>query len=273
MLRERPGIVGTVADTTGPLESVPVTLTDHSGTTTRTVTDSDGGYRFARLATGTYEISVTPPDGYATPAPDTGVIVAGDDVTGQDLTLSRVGSRHRHRHRRRCTCPGRRRHRHRSYRRSAPADRRRRHLPARATAARHLPCHRPPARRLHRPGRRHPQRRPHGCRRARGGVDFTLLVTSVTTSPTPTGSSSATPSTSPTSSSAVPVGTSPTSGNPQGLSTTGGPVLGLLLAGLALLVLGAGLAIALRRGRHARRTPVRRLQPAHRVVLRRPPGA
>ena len=91
-LTANPAVSGTVTGGGSGLGGVTVILTPLSGPPLTTVTAGDGSYTFPLVPSGTYDISVQPPDGYDAAPPIDGVVVAGDDVTDQDFDLTRPGA-------------------------------------------------------------------------------------------------------------------------------------------------------------------------------------
>lgn len=83
-------VSGTIIDGDGnPLDGVTVSVDGPAGTTTAT-TGTDGTYLVGDLPPGSYDISVTAPDGYTVDGPTivTAVITAsGDVIVDQDFTL------------------------------------------------------------------------------------------------------------------------------------------------------------------------------------------
>ena len=79
-------IHGTVTDPSGALvQSVPVVLTSASGGAKTATTGRDGGYRFAAVAPGTYQLSISAP-GFA-PANMENITIAAGRAVLQNITL------------------------------------------------------------------------------------------------------------------------------------------------------------------------------------------
>jgi len=94
VLEADPDITGTVTGGGGPLGGVTVELDDGTDVV-RTTTGPDGSYRFARVPSGDYTISIpTPPADYTAPDPLSLSVEADDDdadLAGQDFALGRPG--------------------------------------------------------------------------------------------------------------------------------------------------------------------------------------
>ncbi|WP_375481659.1 carboxypeptidase regulatory-like domain-containing protein [uncultured Jatrophihabitans sp.] len=249
-LLEQPSVSGAVAGPDGPLATVPVTLTDADGHETHTVTDTAGDYQFERVPAGTYTISATAPDGYAPAQDREGVVVDTTDRTGQDFTLTKVGSVAGT-----VTSDGR-----------PVAD-----VPVTVagpggdrdartgtdgvfalgdlTAGTYtITVHPPAGYRIDGVSSRTESITAAG--ELRGGVDFTLtrLATTPPSTPPPTDT------TPPTSGTGTPppvgAGAGPGGTGSSPLAATGGPLAALLAGALGLLALGVGTLLASRRPRH-----------------------
>ena len=82
---------GTVNGQISPANAVTTVTATSGGTpaTTATATPNAGGvYAFAALAPGTYTLSYTPAAGFATPAPQTVTVAAGETVTAAPVTVT-----------------------------------------------------------------------------------------------------------------------------------------------------------------------------------------
>jgi hypothetical protein len=93
VLTANPDVGGTVIGGGAPLGGVTVTLTPSGGgPSITTTTAGDGSYSFTKVPAGTYDISVEPVPGFSSAPPRTDVVVAGNDITGQDFELERPGA-------------------------------------------------------------------------------------------------------------------------------------------------------------------------------------
>lgn len=88
-----PDITGTVTGGVDPLGGVVVVLVDDGGNEVdRATTAPDGTYRFTRITSGDYSVSIPDPPGeYRTPAARD-LTLGDDDSTGNDFALTRPGS-------------------------------------------------------------------------------------------------------------------------------------------------------------------------------------
>ncbi|GIT79395.1 hypothetical protein LLS1_10640 [Leifsonia sp. LS1] len=92
VVRENPGLSGTVTDAAGPVAGVVITATGPDGTV-GAVTGADGTYTLPRLVPGDYAVTMTPPEGYVVSGADErDATVTTDDVTGVDFALAKTGS-------------------------------------------------------------------------------------------------------------------------------------------------------------------------------------
>ncbi|GAA5144849.1 hypothetical protein GCM10025768_01190 [Microbacterium pseudoresistens] len=91
-VRDKASLFGTVTTAGDGTPGVAVTASGPDGVLT-TTTDGDGNYAFPLIGDGTYEITITVPEGTVAVSPTTRTeTVSGDDLSGVDFELARLGS-------------------------------------------------------------------------------------------------------------------------------------------------------------------------------------